>query len=206
MGQTNTYSLKFTCTCPHTLTVMGLLCPPKQLYQTTPQMDFLYSVQQNSLSVSLKAKSRMNQQAVCFRWAQYLDGMSNLKVMLIASLNPFQHDKVIITILQPADSGNSQMQKVTLANITVTKPRKKNCFDGKRLICPQLDTCGVSLKKQAKPKLNHRLNSRSLSERPRCSVFALFCNSLMSCQISTAAGFHFISQLLYSPTLSVRRH
>lgn len=29
MGQTNTYSLKFTCTCPHTLTVMGLLCPPK---------------------------------------------------------------------------------------------------------------------------------------------------------------------------------
>lgn len=43
--------------------------------------------------------------------------MSNLMVSLIAPLNLFLNDKVIITVKQPADSGNCQMWKVTLANI-----------------------------------------------------------------------------------------
>lgn len=60
-----------TCTTTHThlhthtvappQCVMGLVSASEVDLLDTPQMDYLYSVQLKSLSVSLKAKSRMNQ-------------------------------------------------------------------------------------------------------------------------------------------------
>lgn len=70
--QTNMHSLEHTHTrhphvhphthsYTHTRCVTGLLSASEVGLLDTPQMDDLYSVQQKSLSVSLKAKSRVNQ-------------------------------------------------------------------------------------------------------------------------------------------------
>lgn len=70
--QTNMHSLEHTHTrhphvhpntrsYTHTQCVTGLLSASEVGLLDTPQMDDLYSVQQKSLSVSLKAKSRVNQ-------------------------------------------------------------------------------------------------------------------------------------------------